>query len=62
MAEKLVWLPTWHQARMLSRRLGIGDDDASSHWRPGASSEPADDLRRLYRLINATLKNKSHRR
>ena len=25
MREKLVWLPTWHQARMLARRMGIED-------------------------------------
>ena len=24
MAEKLVWLPTWHQARLVCRQLGIG--------------------------------------
>ena len=26
-AEKLVWLPTWHQARLVCRQLGIKDEN-----------------------------------
>jgi hypothetical protein len=32
MVEKLVWLPTWHQARMLGRRLDMTDDDLTETW------------------------------
>ena len=27
MVEKLVWLPTWHQARILCKQLGVNDSD-----------------------------------
>ena len=48
MIEKLVWLPTWHQGRILCRKLGLREN------------KPAGDLYSLYKKIGAAmdLKNK----
>ncbi|MDJ0889395.1 MAG: hypothetical protein QNI89_19000 [Desulfobacterales bacterium] len=43
--EKLIWLPTWHQARLLCQRYGI--DPAP----PPLAYSPTDELKWLYRLI-----------
>ncbi|MGD9333305.1 MAG: hypothetical protein PVJ53_18460 [Desulfobacterales bacterium] len=43
--EKLVWLPTWHQARLLCQQYGL-DPGAT-----GTGSDPAEALRSLYRLL-----------
>jgi len=61
MVEKLVWLPTWHQARLLCRRMGIGEEDVGEIERFGSSTGAAEELRRLYRLIHAALEDKSPR-
>ena len=43
-ARKLVWLPTWHQACLLCKRMGIGDESLEKIWKfeqthtPDASS------------------------
>lgn len=47
--EKLVWLPTWHQARLLCRRCGAASSTAA------AAGSPEDDLRGLYRALLAAL-------
>lgn len=42
--EKLIWLPTWHQARTLCQRYGITV--------PGPHApDPAEDLKALYQLL-----------
>ena len=55
MAEKLVWLPTWHQAQLIYRQLS-GTQAAIDNWR---SSNPAssavDELLYLYDLIDDAL-------
>lgn len=43
--QKLVWLPTWHQARLLCRRYGID----TSLVEP--TTDPAEELKTLYRLL-----------
>ena len=43
--EKVVWLPTWHQARLLCQRYGI--DPAP----PPPAATPAQELKMLYRQI-----------
>ena len=55
MADKLVWLPTWHQAQLIYRQLS-GTQATIDNWR---SSNPAssvvDELLYLYELINDAL-------
>lgn len=46
---KLIWLPTWHQARLLCQRYGI--DPAPQL--PAAS--PTEELKTLYRLVKGAL-------
>jgi hypothetical protein len=47
--EKMVWLPTWHQARLIGQRYGI--DPAPLPL----SDSPGEELKRLYRLIRDAL-------
>ena len=49
--DKLVWLPTWHQARLLCRRLGIQDDDIAGSLQFNKRTSPSEELRQLYKLI-----------
>ncbi len=56
MAEKLVWLPTWHQARLVCRQLGITDEvfESRRQQKPGATL--AEELLEVYGLIMETFK------
>jgi hypothetical protein len=54
-AAGLVWLPTWHQARLLAVKLKIDHKEIASIWRTGEPIEPGDELISLYRLIMAAL-------
>ena len=56
MAEKLVWLPTWHQARLVCRQLGITDEVFESRRQRNSSSAPIEELLEVYGLIIETLK------
>ena len=51
-AENLVWLPTWHQARLLCRQRGIGGGHSDSRL------SPEDELLQLYTLLWGDLKDK----
>lgn len=53
--EKLVWLPTWHQARMLCHQLGVTDDDLANEWQSGTVFSPGEDLHQIYRRIGDAL-------
>jgi hypothetical protein len=60
MREKLVWLPTWHQARLLCRRLGIDDKEIADIWTSGLTMNPGDELRAVYqKLADALLRQRS---
>jgi hypothetical protein len=59
MVDKLVWLPTWHQARLLCRQLGVTDQEVADQWRSEAAISPGGDLQYLYRLIGSALKNRN---
>jgi hypothetical protein len=51
MVEKLIWLPTWHQARLICKEMGIG---AKEIWKAigAAGAEPiGNELLLLYDLI-----------
>jgi hypothetical protein len=53
--EKLVWLPTWHQARLLCRRLGMEDAAIVAIWNSGAPMSPGDELQAIYEKLAAVL-------
>ncbi len=51
MKLRLVWLPTWYQARQIIRRLQIRDTDRGSQRHPNPSSSPEAELAGLYQHI-----------
>lgn len=51
MKRRLVWLPTWYQARQIIHRLQIHDTDRGSQPHPNPSSSPEAELVGLYRHI-----------
>ena len=56
MAEKLVWLPTWHQARLVCRQLGITDEVFERRRRRNPGTTLAEELLEVYALIMETFK------
>lgn len=54
-ADKLVWLPTWHQARLLALRLGVDQKKICGLWSLESAPAPGSELLGLYRLILAGL-------
>ena len=56
--EKLVWLPTWHQARLLCRRLGIAEDDIVKSAQMKGGLSPCEDLEHVYLSIIDGLQNR----
>jgi hypothetical protein len=58
-ADKLVWLPTWHQARLLCEQLGVTDHDLADDWQSGTAFSPGEDLLGLYRRIGDALQNRN---
>lgn len=59
MVEKLVWLPTWHQARLLCEQLGATDHDLANGRQTGTAFSAGEDLLELYRRIGDTLQNRN---
>lgn len=57
-SEKLVWLPTWHQARLLCQRLGIADEDLAKDWQKKGGFPPCEDLADVYLAIINGLQNR----
>jgi hypothetical protein len=57
MREKLVWLPTWHQARLLCRRLGIEDKEIAAIWSPDRPMNPGDELLVIYQKLADALRS-----
>ena len=58
MVAKLVWLPTWHQARMLCRQLDVPDEGVARIWQVGLASSDGAELQKIYALLIDTLKKK----
>ena len=54
--EKLVWLPTWHQARLVSRKLGVDDQRIAAIWQTDPAPAPGEELLQLYKLMIDALK------
>jgi hypothetical protein len=57
MSEKLVWLPTWHQARLLCRRLGVEDEEIAAIWTSGRTMNPGDELQAVYEKLADALRH-----
>ena len=55
MAEKLVWLPTRHQARLVCRQLGIKDEVLERRRQRNPVLLPVEELLEIYGLIVETL-------
>ena len=49
--EKLVWLPTWHQARLLCKQLNVSDDAVADIWEEQKSVPIGEELHKLYNCI-----------
>jgi hypothetical protein len=56
MREKLVWLPTWHQSRLLCRRLGLEEAAIVAIWNSGVPMSPGDELQAIYEELAAALR------
>jgi len=54
--QKLVWLPTWHQARQIGAKLGIDDKGLSDIFSGSAVPGPGQDLLALYGKILENLR------
>ena len=55
-AEKLVWLPTWHQARLICRQLDISDAAIEAGRKKDQASSPEEDLLYIYGMIVEAIK------
>ena len=55
-AEKLIWLPTWHQARLLCQQLGVPDHVVANIWQGQTPPSAGEELRRIYELLIGALK------
>jgi hypothetical protein len=59
MTEKLVWLPTWHQARLLAQQLGVPDQTVADIWKGSKAPSAGEELQRIYQLIAGALEKKN---
>ena len=50
-AQKMVWIPTWHQARLLCKKIGITDASIAAMWQRGKELAVDDDVCGLYELL-----------
>ena len=57
-AEKLVWMPTWHQARLLCNQLSVPDDVVAAIWQGGTEFSTGEELHQIYKLIIDALKKR----
>jgi hypothetical protein len=58
MAENLIWLPTWHQARLLCAKLGVPGGAVSSLWQTNEALSPGEELLHLYGVLMDALVEK----
>jgi hypothetical protein len=56
--SKLVWLPTWYQAKLLCRQLGIADDIDNKIRGDDDFLSPVDELLYIYQKIVDNLSEK----
>ncbi len=50
-------MPTWHQARLLCRRLEIEDKEIAAIWSPDRSMNPGDELLVIYQKLADALRH-----
>ena len=51
MVEKLVWLPTWHQARLIYKEMGTAESGAWDEVCASMAGPPGRELLVMYKLI-----------
>ncbi len=56
--EKLVWMPTWHQARLLCQQLKVPDDAIAQIWQSRPSLSAGNELQKIYEQIIVALQNR----
>jgi len=54
--DQLVWLPTWHQARLVGERIGVERRAITDLWCSGETLPAGEDLLALYELILRALR------
>jgi hypothetical protein len=59
MAENLIWLPTWHQARLLCTKLDVPGGAVSSLWQTNEALSPGEELLHLYGVLMDALVEKN---
>ena len=58
MKERLVWLPTWHQARLLCSESGVAKEGVAAIWKGAAPLSPGDEVLALYELLLRHVKDR----
>lgn len=58
-AEQLVWVPTWHQARRLADGFGVAAEAVAGLWTFETAASPGEELLGIYRLILQRLSMRS---
>ena len=58
-AEKLVWLPTWHQTRLLCQQLGVPDSAVANIWQSQTPPSAGQEMQRIYELLIGALKEQT---
>jgi hypothetical protein len=56
--EKLVWVPTWYQAHLVCRKLGIADADIEKRRQRHQDLSLVEDFIVVYEIIAYTLKQR----
>jgi hypothetical protein len=56
-SRQLVWLPTWHQTRLLCREHNVSDEAVAAIWSPATPMGPGDELIALYELLLERLRD-----
>ncbi len=57
--RKLVWLPTWHQTRLLCRENNVPDEAVAAIWSSSVPMGPGDELIALYELLLQKLQERA---
>jgi hypothetical protein len=57
--KKLVWPPTWHQARLLCDQLGVDQKELSKLWQCSGEIKAGDELFGLYEILLERLRKKA---
>ena len=61
MAKQLIWVPTWHQARLLCTQFGVDNQQIDALWHSKTMVKPGDDLLLLYEMILDVLQQKGEK-